>query len=130
MFKGNLQITLSVRNVVHSVEFYQNVLGFDFRGYWDPVHDDVVDVWQGEVQPEYAEVYVGENRVGLQPSSNGIQPGAAEFALRVDDVDRLYQSVLEAGVHATPPVNERWGSRHLTVQDPDGHIWHFLQPLT
>ena len=35
MYRGSIMATLLVRDVVGSVAYYRDVLGFDFRGYGD-----------------------------------------------------------------------------------------------
>ncbi len=62
---GMLQVTLYVAEVVKSVEFYQSVLGLDFRGYWDPGSESIVEKWEHRDPPGYAEVRAGSNRVIL-----------------------------------------------------------------
>lgn len=46
----------------------------------------------------------------------------------VDDVDRHFAAVDEAGVEAVHgPVDKPWGLRQYLVKDLEGHLWEFTQ---
>lgn len=46
----------------------------------------------------------------------------------VDDVDRHFAAVEDAGVAVVhPPVDKPWGLRQYLVKDLDGHLWEFSQ---
>lgn len=44
----------------------------------------------------------------------------------VEDVDAFYQELKERGVDVSPPVDEGWGGRFITVQDPDKYRFFFV----
>jgi len=57
--------------------------------------------------------------------------------IRVSDVDALHAAVLAVGAPIERPMEERWyrrgdillGHRQFVVQDPDGYLLRFFQPL-
>ena len=130
MFVGRLHVIIFVSDVVRSVAFYKEVLGFGFKGYWDASHNRIQESWDDASQPDYAELFVGENRIGLRPSANVVPASAIECSIEVEDVGALFRSALEKGAHLPGPVEQPWGARTLTIEDPDGHVWHFFQHLS
>jgi uncharacterized glyoxalase superfamily protein PhnB len=54
--------------------------------------------------------------------------------VEVDDVDKLYATVLAAGAPIPVPLEEKWyrrdaemlGSRQFWVEDPDGYLLRFF----
>jgi uncharacterized glyoxalase superfamily protein PhnB len=48
----------------------------------------------------------------------------------VADVDANHQKLLDRGVEIEEgPTNQDWGSRTITLLDPDGNRIYFLGPL-
>lgn len=127
MVTGRLQVTLFVSDVLKSVDYYRNVLGFEFNGYWNPKTQGVEQEWGHDEPPEYAEVLAGENRIGLRPAQGPVQPGAVECSLEVTGIDHLHEQVRVRGGQATLPADQPWGARTFTTSDPDGHLWLFLE---
>ncbi|QEM67513.1 VOC family protein [Geobacter sp. FeAm09] len=72
----------------------------------------------------HAEVIVGDSVVMLgEPKECGAMPAA--LYLYVPDVHAVYLRALEAGATAMlAPVDQFWGDRMATVEDPFGNIWH------
>ena len=127
MYTGKVQVALLVTDVARSVEFYTEVLGFGFSGFWDGENREIVDCWTGESAPEYAEVFAGENPVGLRKAGRIVTAGTAEFSLCVQDVQRIYESALRMGFDVPEPEDQPWNARTLSVRDPDGYLWHFIE---
>ncbi len=48
------------------------------------------------------------------------------FFLGVDDVDEYYQEIQQRGAEVWPPADEGWGSRFITLQDPDKYRLFFV----
>lgn len=48
------------------------------------------------------------------------------FFLGVTDVDKYYAQLKERGVEVKPPVDEDWGGRFITLQDPDKYRLFFV----
>ncbi len=127
MYTGTVQITLLVTDVARSVEFYTEVLGFGFSGFWDGKTREIVDRWTDELAPEYAEVFAGENPVGLRKAGRIVTAGTAECSLEVQDVRRIHASALRMGFDVPEPEDQPWNARTLSIRDPDGYLWHFIE---
>src|SRR5439155_17005905 len=48
------------------------------------------------------------------------------FFLGVENVDDYYQQLKERGAQVQPPIDEGWGGRFITVQDPDKYRFFFV----
>src|SRR5205823_13319041 len=57
-------------------------------------------------------------------------PGIDHISFRVVDVDASHQALVARGVKMEEgPTNQEWGSRTITMLDPDGNRIYFLGPL-
>ena len=45
----------------------------------------------------------------------------------VDDVDVVYERIVDAGVECDPPVTREFGVRMLNVPDGMGYLWGFIR---
>lgn len=53
---------------------------------------------------------------------------AAEWiGVWVEDVDAVHKRIAAAGVEVDPPIDPEYGVRMLTVKDPEGYSWGFMQ---
>ncbi|HEX7247158.1 MAG TPA: VOC family protein [Actinomycetota bacterium] len=60
-----------------------------------------------------------------------LQVGAVgiEFVIEVDDVDRRYRELVDAGVEFDgAPEDQEWGARHARFRDPDGYRLSIFSP--
>jgi uncharacterized glyoxalase superfamily protein PhnB len=48
------------------------------------------------------------------------------FFVGVEDVDRFYAQLVERGADVAPPVDEGWGGRFVTLEDPDKYRFFFV----
>jgi uncharacterized glyoxalase superfamily protein PhnB len=78
------------------------------------------------------ELVVGDSEIWLDgpvPDWKDRRGGMSGWVgLLVDDVDAVYRDLAAAGHDVDPPVT-RFGTRHLTVPDPEGHEWGFVTRL-
>ncbi len=99
------------------------VLGFVERERW-PDDDGVV---------RNVELIVGDSEVWLDgpvPDWNDKTGGLGSWVgFLVDDVDALHQRLTDAGVTLDPPRTRDHSVREITVTDPEGHAWGFVQRL-
>ena len=61
----------------------------------------------------------GDERAG----SKATPPGVSVVYVVVPDADAAYERARAAGAEVTEPVDQSYGSRDLTVTDPDGNRW-------
>lgn len=58
--------------------------------------------------------------IGIEEGDPG-PPNAMEITIWVDDVDAMYERLVEAGVDVEgPPQDQEWGARHAWFRDGDG----------
>jgi catechol 2,3-dioxygenase-like lactoylglutathione lyase family enzyme len=105
-------ITLAVSDMDHSVRFYESI-GFrlEYRS------------------PAFATFRIGQQALNLTGEA---EPAGfwGRVIFYVDDVDRMYATVLESGHEPeTTPADASWGERYFHVADPDGHQLSFAKPL-
>lgn len=99
------------------------VLGFTERGRW-PDEDGVV---------RNVELTLGDSEVWL----DGPVPDWAErfggltswIGFLVDDIDETHSQLTSRGAEVDGPVEREFGIKQLTVTDPEGHEWGFVQRL-
>ena len=100
-----------------------DVLGFVERARWS-VDDGVV---------RNVELVVGDSEIWLDgpvPDWNRKTGGLGSWVgFLVDDVGVVHDRLVAAGVEVDPPRERDHGVREITVTDPEGHGWGFVQRL-
>lgn len=48
------------------------------------------------------------------------------FFVGVEDVDEYYDQLIANGADINPPVDEGWGGRFVTLEDPDKYRYFFV----
>jgi len=116
MIKGLDLLFLEVNSLEESLVFYQNVLGFE------------VESINLNSEPPMARLRGGELRIWLaQHLETMLRRGrGVHFFIGVDDVDRLYEQLIERGADVQPPVDEGWGGRFITLEDADKYRFFFV----
>src|SRR5436309_3182480 len=99
-------VTLAVRDMARSIEFYEK-LGF-------------VVIYGGN-DSFFTSLQSGDAFVNLaaSPSYRGEWWGRVIF--RVDDADAQYRRILAAQITPEVPRDASWGERFFHLRDPDGH---------
>ena len=127
MLKALNVIGLYVTDVAASVDFYTS-LGFD-QGNQDP---DFGQVWLGEVRVSFtAQSTAKDKPENFRRDAFGEPKGLGIYLnVEVDDVDRLYDSVLAHGyTPSSEPRNWPWGQREFVLRDPDDYKLVFYQKI-
>jgi uncharacterized glyoxalase superfamily protein PhnB len=128
MLEGKLLPMLYVRDVPKSVEFYRDVLGFEFRGWWDDSRHAYVPDPPISAARDFAELGAGDLVLHLhQAQSDQVIPETAPAILHllVRDADAYYREVRSRAGELEPPRDQPWGWRQFYIRDPDGHQWSF-----
>ena len=116
MIKGLDLLFLEVNSLEESLVLYEKVLGF------------AVESINLESEPPMARLRAGELRVTLaQHLESMLRRGrGVHFFISVADVDRYYEQLIERGADVQPPVDEGWGGRFITLEDPDKYRFFFV----
>jgi len=107
---------LEVNNLEESLLFFSGQLGFE------------VESNNSDNEPPMATLRAGSLRITLaQHLETMLRRGrGAHFFLGVEDVDSYYRKLQDRGVEVNPPIDEGWGGRFITVQDPDKYRFFFV----
>jgi predicted enzyme related to lactoylglutathione lyase len=116
MIKGLDLLFLEVNSLEESLVFYEKVLGV------------AVESVSLDSDPPMARLRAGELRIALaQHLETMLRRGrGVHFFAGVDDVDRFYEQLIERGADVQPPVDEGWGGRFITLEDPDKYRFFFV----
>ena len=105
-----------INNMEESLHFYGDLLGFEISKY-DP-----------ESEPPMVTFRAGNLKLTLvQHLETMLRRGrGVSFFLGVKDVDDYYHVLRSRGVDVQPPVEEGWGGRFITLEDPDKYRLFFV----
>lgn len=99
-----------------------DVLGFEEERRW---HDD-------NGVPTNIELTAGASEVWLDgpvPDWRERSGLASWVGILVDDIASIESDIRARGHEPPPPVEREFGVRMLTIEDPEGHQWSFVQRL-
>lgn len=116
MIEGLDLLFLEVNSLEASLAFYQGVLGME------------VESINESAEPPMAKLRAGGLKITLaQHLETMLRRGrGVHFFIGVSDVDQYYEQLVERGVDIQPPIDEGWGGRFITVQDPDKYRFFFV----
>src|ERR1700736_5052392 len=124
LIEGFDNIGVAVSDLGRAVAFYR-LLGFEVRYE----QEDSASLGAGN-----AVIYIFRTASGSRPEPRSLDltrnpPGIDHISLRVADADAAFEELRALGVAIqTEPEDQEWGSRTISVMDPDGtRIW-FLGP--
>ena len=109
-------VTLAVADMRRSVEFYCEGVG--------------LALLYGGDSASFTSFRIGKGYLNLILSPEGGWSWWGRIIFHVDDVDALYQKLLDAGLTpSTAPEDAPWRERYFHITDPDGHELSFAKPL-
>ncbi len=109
-------VTLAVADMARSVDFYRDKVG--------------LEILYGGDSASFSSFKVGEGYLNLTLESQGARTWWGRLIFHVDDVDALYQRLVDAGrTPSTEPADASWGERYFHIDDPDSHELSFAKPL-
>src|ERR1044072_5307458 len=116
MIKGVALVFLEVNSLEESLAFYEKVLGF------------AVESVSLNSEPPMARLRGGELKITLaQNLETMLRRGrGVHFFVGVEDVDQFYDTLIANGADLPPPVDEGWGGRFVTLEDPDKYRYFFV----
>jgi GNAT superfamily N-acetyltransferase/catechol 2,3-dioxygenase-like lactoylglutathione lyase family enzyme len=114
-FRNAVPILYS-ENVIRSLDYYTETLGFDGR-------------WDWGKPPTFGCVYKDSVQIFFCEKAQG-NPGTW-LSVFVQDVDAYYEDIKAKGAKIlASPNSMEWGIREMLVEDPDGHKIRFGQPVS
>jgi len=116
MINGLDLLFLEVNSLQESLFFYREQLGLEIESS-DPDSD-----------PPMATLRAGKLRITLaQHLETMLRRGrGVHFFMGVQDVDAYYESLRKRGLYLSPPADEGWGGRFITLEDPDKYRLFFV----
>jgi catechol 2,3-dioxygenase-like lactoylglutathione lyase family enzyme len=107
---------LEVNNLEESLHFYTSKLGFKV------ISQDL------EAEPPMATLQAGTLKIKLaQHLETMLRRGrGVSLFLGVDDIDQYFKTLSEREVEVNPPIDEGWGGRFITLEDPDKYRYFFV----
>ncbi|HKR58473.1 MAG TPA: VOC family protein [Pyrinomonadaceae bacterium] len=115
-FQGMDLLFLEVNSLEESLAFYNGQLGMEIESN------------NPSSEPPMATLRAGKLKITLaQNLETMLRRGrGAHFFLGVENVDDYYEYLQAKNVEVKPPVEEGWGGRFITVQDPDKYRFFFV----
>ena len=107
---------ITFRDAHASIDWLERALGAERVA----VHED------GDGRVAHAEIRIGESLFMAgdeRAGSRATPPGVSVIYVVVPDADAAYERARSAGAEVTEPVDQDYGSRDITVTDPDGNRW-------
>lgn len=116
MISGLDLLFLEVNSLEESVAFYEGVLGMELESI------------NNDSEPPMAKFRSGDLRITLaQNLETMLRRGrGVHFFVGVEDVDKFYERLAGMGTDVQPPVDEGWGGRFVTLEDPDKYRFFFV----
>jgi len=116
MISGLDLLFLEVNSLEESLAFYEGVLEME------------VESVNNDSEPPMAKLRGGALRITLaQHLETMLRRGrGVHFFVGVADVDQFYADLIERGADVLPPVDEGWGGRFVTLEDPDKYRYFFV----
>ena len=108
--------TLTFRDARSAIGWLERALGAEPLAVYE---DDDGHVVHAEIRIGESVVMCGDERAG----SKATPPGVSVVYVVVEDADAAYERAKAAGAEVTEPVDQDYGSRDITVTDPDGNRW-------
>ena len=107
---------LEVNSLEESLDFYRLGLGFELEAH------------APEAEPPMATLRAGALRLMLAqvPLAMARRGRGVHFFLTVEDVDEFYDFVRAGGIPINSPLDEGWGGRFVTLEDPDHYRLFFV----
>jgi uncharacterized glyoxalase superfamily protein PhnB len=107
---------LTCKDAKASIEWLERVVGAEPLAVYE---DDEGRVVHAELRIGTSSVMLGDERAG----SRATPPGVSVIYVVVPDADAAHARAKAAGAQVTDPVEQDYGSRDITISDPDGNRW-------
>jgi predicted enzyme related to lactoylglutathione lyase len=107
---------LEVNNLEESIHFYGDVLDLE------------LEKDSSDSDPPMATFRAGNLKLTLaQQLESMLRRGrGAHFFVGVENVDQYFLELKSRGADVQPPIDEGWGGKFITLQDPDKYRFFFV----
>jgi len=116
MISGLDLLFLEVNSLEESLVFYERVLGMEVESVNEKSEPPMARLRGGALK-----ITLAQNLETMLRRGRGVH-----FFLGVEDVDRFYEDLVARGADVQPPLDEGWGGRFVTVEDPDKYRYFFV----
>ena len=116
MISGLDLLFLEVNSLEESVAFYQGVLGMEVES----INTTPSLRWQSFAAANL-KITLAQHLETMLRRGRGVH-----FFVGVEDVDQFYDQLAAKGADVQPPVDEGWGGRFVTLEDPDKYRFFFV----
>ena len=107
---------ITFRDAKASIDWLERALGAERVAVFE---DDDGRINHTELRIGESLVMAGDERAG----SKATPPGVSVVYVVVPDADAAYERARSTGADVTEPVDLDYGSRDITITDPDGNRW-------
>ena len=114
--KGLDLLFLEVESLEESLAFYVEQLGFTAEAHTPEAEPPLATLHSGRLKLMLAQVPLTMARRGR----------GVHFFFTVSDVDAYYERLRGGGLEVTPPADEGWGGRFITLEDPNRYRLFFV----
>lgn len=122
-----LFVTIEVKNIIASLEWYEHSLGFRTVYVTSPEPDEKPSLAHIR-RNRYQDLLLVPSKSGL-PNSPG-QGVSINFLPGDDSVDAIAKKAIAAkSAKVEGPINRPWNVREITIYDPDGYCIRFSEPI-
>jgi catechol 2,3-dioxygenase-like lactoylglutathione lyase family enzyme len=134
-------VSIATKDLDRSLEFYTGLLGLSLMNRGE-IDDSLISDMSGQsdIKVLFADIDLGGGQVlevlQSEDTDSHVDHPSGHFALAVDDIEKIYRRLIEAGVIAQGKVTEidepgHWfGAKAAYVLDPDGVTVELIQHRT
>jgi len=125
-FTGEILPVFYVTDVRRSVKFYRDLLGFEFKHYYDYEESKQVREWTKSDAPIWAEMAAGDFifALHLTQEPEKVVVGGTRHYFLLKDVRSHYRRVKDLGLEIGSLIEKPWMTMFRVI-DPDGHELFF-----
>ena len=119
-----------VKDVVKSIEFYENAFGFKRRFIAEGQEYGELDT--GATTLSFAAVSFAKNNLsqGFTESDPKAKPFAMEIGISTEDVPKAVEAAIKAGATLCEEAKTKpWGQTVAYVRDPEGFLVEICTPM-
>ena len=121
-FTGELLPVFYVTDVMKSLHFYRDILGFEFHHFYDYDKGEQVKTWEKDTPPKWALMSAGDQEFALHlgKTEYELRVGGVLHYFRVTDVRVHYDMVKQHDIEMSELIERPWMLMFWVI-DPDGH---------